>query len=179
MGWHPKRKWREMGETEMRFLIVRDCGNTEDFDGPESKMETSIKDLPISGFCSFMLTHEDGNEVIYIYEIHLKSSAIGTGLGKHLINIVEQVGTSVGVKNSMLTVFRSNTRAVSFYEHLGYGIDEYSPQAKSFRDGTVKEADYLIMSKRLPASKDGHPWTRKYELMPPDSSSNRRKKRSS
>ena len=103
------------------------------------------------GFVSFMITYEDGHEVIYIYEIHFKESHQGLGYGRDLMNVVEAIGREVGVEKAMLTVFKSNERAVKWYHKRGYIVDEYSPEPKKFRDGTVKEAAYLILSKKLKA----------------------------
>ena len=103
----------------------------------------------VEGFASFMLTVEDGVEVVYCYEIHLGERLRGKGLGARLMGVLEEVGRRAGVGKAMLTVFRRNGRAVGFYEGLGYGVDEFSPRARKLRGGVVKEADYLIMSKGL------------------------------
>lgn len=61
----------------------------------------------------------------------------------------EDIGRRVGLEKTMLTVFKSNTKAVRFYKRCGFEIDEYSPQPRKLRNGTVKEPDYLILSKML------------------------------
>lgn len=143
IGWHPKRKRKEMRDKDMRYLIVRQHN-------AGLQLETAgITKRELSGFLSFMLTHEDGIPVIYIYEIHLKPHMRGTGMGRHLMVLVETIGSSVGVEKSMLTVFRSNDKAIRWYDRLGYGVDEYSPPDKTLRGGKVKQSDYLILSKRL------------------------------
>ncbi|KAK8196085.1 N alpha-acetyl-transferase [Zalaria obscura] len=114
-------------------------------------------DPSILGFLSFMLTYEDGFEVIYIYEIHLLPVLRSLGLGRHLLNVVEHVGKSVGVQKSMLTCFRSNKEAWRWYEKRGYEEDENSPAEKRFRNGKVKRVDYLILSKRLNSTNSS--WT--------------------
>ena len=101
------------------------------------------------GFLSFMLTYEDGREVIYVYEIHLAETLRGGGIGRHLMGMVEEIGRKVGVDKVMLTVFVANERARQFYERLGYGVDEYSPQERRLRGGVVKAPDYVILSKTL------------------------------
>lgn len=136
-GWHPERKKREMKEEDMRYLLVT------------SKDESSSAILPTIGFLSFMLTYEEGHAVIYLYEIHLSPTVSGCGLGKHLLNAVEDIGRSVGVEKSMLTVFRVNEHAREWYKRAGYRTDEYSPADKKLRGGKVKQADYLILSKSL------------------------------
>ena len=103
----------------------------------------------VAGFLSFMLTWEDGVEVVYCYEVHLEERVRGQGVGARLMGRMEEAGREAGVGKAMLTVFRRNTGAVRFYERLGYGEDEFSPRARKLRSGVVKEVDYLIMSKSL------------------------------
>ena len=103
----------------------------------------------VGGFLSFMLTWEDGVEVVYCYEIHLEEGVRGKGWGRRLMGLLEEVGRRAGVEKAMLTVFRRNEAAVRFYERLGYGEDEFSPRPKKLRSGVAKEVDYLIMSKAL------------------------------
>lgn len=161
IGWSATRKAQEMNDEDMRFLLVRSRtplqSNNDANDNHDDKYDTdedgdktiAAHDAPLQGFLSFMLTYEDGHPVIYIYEIHLKPDVRGAGLGRHLMRTVEAIGASVGVDKSMLTVFRRNASARRWYERLGYGVDEYSPQPKRLRGGRVKEADYVILSKTL------------------------------
>jgi len=53
------------------------------------------------------------------------------------------------VRKIMLTVFLCNERAIKFYRSIGFDKDEYSPRPKRLRNGTLVEADYLIMSKAV------------------------------
>ena len=103
----------------------------------------------VGGFMSFMLTYEDGFEVVYCYEVHLAEALRGKGLGKQLMRILEGVGEQAGVQKVMLTVLCANEGAREFYERLGYEEDEYSPGPRVLRGGVVKEADYQILSKPL------------------------------
>ncbi|KAJ5352589.1 hypothetical protein N7452_001563 [Penicillium brevicompactum] len=136
-GWSRPKKRKEMKLPDMKYLIVR--GTSAD--------EPSGRE--VSGFLSFMVTYEDGKEVVYCYEIHLSPRARGRGIGKMLMERMEGVGRAVGLEKAMLTVFKSNAVATRFYERLGYGVDEYSPGPRRLRNGTVKEPDYLILSKGL------------------------------
>lgn len=120
---------------DLRYLLVRSAAST-----PADKVEA---------FLSFMITYEDGHEVIYCYEVHLSEHLQGCGLGKQLMGIVEDVGREVGVEKAMLTVFLENEGAVKFYERLGYGEDDYSPRPRKLRNGVVKKPDYIILSKAL------------------------------
>ncbi|KAF3406597.1 hypothetical protein DPV78_000290 [Talaromyces pinophilus] len=101
----------------------------------------------VLAFLSFMTTYEDGKQVLYCYEIHIHPSLQGQGIGRHLMSLFEETGRRIGLEKGMLTVFTANRAAVKFYERLGYGIDEFSPGPRKLRNGTVKEPDYLILSK--------------------------------
>jgi ribosomal protein S18 acetylase RimI-like enzyme len=129
-GWNPRSKLSEMGLPDLRYLLVRPS--------PVGKPE---------GFISFMVTYEDGHEVSYVYEIHLASTLRGTGLGKRLMVLVEDITWNCRLEKVMLTVFVSNKAGMSFYENMGYVEDEYSPQPRTLRNGRVVTPDYKILSK--------------------------------
>ncbi|KAJ6180538.1 hypothetical protein N7519_010999 [Penicillium mononematosum] len=170
-GWSRTKKRKEMKLPDMKYLILRDTPNDSDsrgqvpgekqIDVADSNVPSSLKesDRPVSssgtgspnvlGFLSFMVTYEDGKEVVYCYEIHLSPTARGRGVGKLLMGRMEGIGRAVGLEKSMLTVFKSNEPARRFYERLGYEVDEYSPRPRKLRNGTIKDVDYLILSKKL------------------------------
>ena len=135
VGWSAKKKRKEMRLPDLRYLLVKSVGSAT----------TGVVD----GFLSFMLTYEDGREVIYCYELHLPLELRGGGLGGHLMRTVEGIGMRVGVEKAMLTVFVANAGAVEFYHRLGYEEDEYSPKPRKLRNGVIKQADYVILSKEL------------------------------
>ena len=122
---------------DLRYILVK-RSNVKQEEGSE-----------IVGFSSFMLTYEDGYEVIYCYEIHLAPDLQGKGIGRQLIDILEDIGKTAGVQKSMLTVLMANELARNFYEKLGYAEDEYSPGPRKMRNGIVKQPDYAILSKLL------------------------------
>lgn len=130
IGWKPSRKKREMKDLDMKYLTIRD-GNV------------------INGFASFMFTRDEDLAVLYIYEIHLRSTLRGKGLGKRLMALIEDAARLAGVEKCMLTVFKSNTMAWKWYESMGYGIDETNPGDLVLRGGRVKTSDYLILSKKV------------------------------
>lgn len=175
-GWSRPKKRKEMKLPDMKYLILRDCASSPDLrqagvgagtdkaDEPKVKArspgnangglegsadEHANKKSDVLGFLSFMVTYEDGKEVVYCYEIHLAAAGRGRGLGALLMDRMEEIGRSVGVEKAMLTVFRSNVVACRFYEKIGYLVDEYSPQPRKLRNGTIKEFDYMILSKLL------------------------------
>ncbi len=133
-GWSPSKKRKEMRLPDLRYLLLK---------------SNSSSDASVEGFISFMLTYEDGCEVIYCYEIHLSSRLRGYGVGKHLMRLMEDVGRRVGVEKAMLTVFLENQGGLAFYEKMGYHEDDYSPEPRKLRNGVVKKPDYIILSKPL------------------------------
>ena len=58
--WRPAKKLKEMRSPELRYILVRDA-------------ETRV----IRGFSSLMPTYEEGQPVVYCYEIHLKPGLQG------------------------------------------------------------------------------------------------------
>lgn len=131
-GWHPRKKRKEMRLPDLRYLLVK-CA----------------PDSPPEGFLSFMLTYEDKKEVIYVYEVHFAETLRNGGLGMLLMGLVEEMGRKVGVEKVMLTVFVANEGARRFYEKLEYDVDEFSPEERQLRGGTVIVPDYMILSKSL------------------------------
>ena len=113
------------------------------------------EDGPIQGFLSFMPTHEDSISCLYIYEIHLAPELRGSGLGSHLIKMVEGVAGRVGVEKVMLTCFVRNRGARRFYEKLGYSVEEVIEGRKlrgAKKTDEVDESGYLIMGKAVQGS---------------------------
>jgi N-alpha-acetyltransferase 40 len=170
-GWKPSSKRREMREDNMWYLLLRIESDGEN--GSADRVATKVpqkrdgteevKDSqhsgssgddgahsPILAFLSFMLTYEDDYPVLYIYEIHLSDILRRSGIGGHLMNIVETVASRTGaVEKLMLSVFTRNQGARAFYSKQGYEIDEYSPREKRLRSGVIKEPDYEILSKMV------------------------------
>lgn len=138
MGWSRSRKMKEMRHPAMRYLLL--CPSQDH------------KEFEIGGFLAFMITEEDGYEVIYCYELHLQSRMQGMGTGKGMMELMEMIGAKVMVEKAMLTVFRFNERAVKAYQKWGYRPDRFSPEPRRLRDGTVKESTYVILSKRTDSS---------------------------
>ncbi|KAK5943605.1 N alpha-acetyl-transferase [Knufia obscura] len=144
MKWSPASKRKEMVLPDMKYLVLRERASPE---GPSSKEHTA--GIGVYGFVSFMITYEDGYEVIYVYEIHLDRDLRGQGVGTLLMQMVENIGRRAQVEKCMLTVFKANQNASKWYKHCGYVVDEFSPGPRVFRNGTVKEPTYLILSKSL------------------------------
>lgn len=65
MGWKPAQKRAEMRSPELRYILVR--RRNRDGEGAGE----------IRGFTSLMPTYEEGQPVVYCYEIHLKPDLQG------------------------------------------------------------------------------------------------------
>lgn len=140
-GWSRSQKRKEMKLPDLRYLLLSD-------------VSSNVSPLGLAGFISFMVTYEDGYEVLYIYEIHLCPAWQGKGLGRHLMDTVETIGANAGLTKSMLTVFKANERAVDWYRKSGYSMDEFSPPARRLRGGVLKDPTYVILSKPLQVQAD-------------------------
>ncbi|EDV23996.1 uncharacterized protein TRIADDRAFT_26664 [Trichoplax adhaerens] len=87
-GWDDKEKKEEMFDKKGWYLIARNDQN-----------------IPI-GMVSFRFDIEEGDAVVYCYEIQLSQSIRGKGLGKYLMNILKLLGTRSKMDKVMLTVFK-------------------------------------------------------------------------
>ncbi|KAI1375477.1 acyl-CoA N-acyltransferase [Hypoxylon crocopeplum] len=129
-GWKPSKKLAEMRSPEMRYITVKDITGS------------------VRGFTSLMPTYEEGEPVLYCYEIHLKPELQGTGLGKMLMGLLESVAAHTPpIKKVMLTCFLNNQRALTFYHKSGFKKDEISPVPRKLRFGKEVVPDYAILSK--------------------------------
>jgi hypothetical protein len=91
----------------------------------------------VEAFINYRFLIEDDLEdvVLYVYELQVRT--LRRGYGQCLMDAVESIGRRVGLGRVILTVFRYNTTALSFYrQRLLYQIDETSPD----------DEDYLILS---------------------------------
>jgi ribosomal protein S18 acetylase RimI-like enzyme len=164
-GWNEDYKRAEMCEDDMRFILVRQRQHGEKDEGSgsgtqsekdkDSRSDTPAKnpddlDDAIVGFTSIKLELDPDNEIpqVYIYEIHLKPSVRGLGLGKHLMSLNECIAKNVGLEKSILTVFTCNESAEKMYRGMGYVDDECCPKTRKLR-GKIVRPKYLILSKAL------------------------------
>ncbi|MCJ1231776.1 hypothetical protein MMC12_008455 [Toensbergia leucococca] len=150
LGWSPSKKRKEMLLPDLRYLLLKPIIiPAEDNTTTTTPTIATTPPAVVEAFMSFMLTYEDGREVIYCYEIHLAEHLQRKGVGTALMRLLEEVGRAVGVEKAMLTVFLANEGARGFYEGLGYGVDEFSPQPRRLRGRVATVPDYVILSKML------------------------------
>ncbi|OHE94414.1 acetyltransferase [Colletotrichum orchidophilum] len=153
-GWRPSHKMKEMKSPGLRYILMQKA----DVSAPEvaaaadgeSGEGGSGAEGKICGFTSLMPTFEEGEAVVYCYEIHLLEELRGAGVGRTLMDYLVKVAESIPIiEKVMLTCFIANAEARAFYEKLGFEIDALSPVERKLRFGKVFVPDYVIMSKRV------------------------------
>ncbi|CAK7221265.1 N alpha-acetyl-transferase [Sporothrix bragantina] len=135
--------------------VIREKGpDNNNSAGNEDAETTTTPSLPsiastIRAFTSLMPVYEEGEPVVYCYEIHLSPSLQGSGLGHLLLGFQSIVAHNLGppVSKVMLTCFLSNARALKFYERQGFVTDPLAPTTRRLRGGKMFVPDYTILSK--------------------------------
>ncbi|KAJ0163872.1 putative N-acetyltransferase [Colletotrichum tanaceti] len=141
-GWKPASKMKEMRSPGLRYILVKEAAAAEDADSDDGGK--------VCGFTSLMPTFEEGEAVVYCYEIHLLEELRGTGMGRLLMDHLVRVAESISIiEKVMLTCFLANAGARAFYERFGFERDAISPVERRLRFGKVFVPDYLIMSRRV------------------------------
>ncbi|KAI0160786.1 acyl-CoA N-acyltransferase [Xylariaceae sp. FL1272] len=152
-GWDEDKKRVEMKSVGLRYILVKDTGVGENGGDNGGDREEKMNDGDggegtVKGFCSFMPTYEEGEAVVYCYEIHLGTELRGTGLGKLLLSYLDNVAIyTPPIEKVMLTCFLSNQIAYNFYQGNGFVIDPISPEPRKLRFGKEFRPDYAILSK--------------------------------
>ncbi|XP_063991582.1 N-alpha-acetyltransferase 40 [Diachasmimorpha longicaudata] len=90
-------------------------------------------------FSHFRYDLDDKVEVLYCYELQLEEKVRRKGLGRFMMKCLEDLAADSCMKKVVLTVFKHNPEARSFYEALGYKLDRTSP-------GDWESLDYIIIS---------------------------------
>lgn len=138
-GWAPRSKKREMFDARSRFIIA-------------SQEDTVTRNPPdVVAYTIFRFDREEHQDVVYCYELQVSKSARHCGLGKLLTQKLSDIGATWGMEKVMLTVFKANQSAFSFYRSVGFSIDEISPDHPANLEGGVPhDTDYSIMSIPIP-----------------------------
>ena len=127
--WSDRKKMAELKDPEARYLVAR-----------------QEESGPIVAFAHFRFEIEGLYTVLYVYELQIAESVQKKGLGKRFMQLLELIGVKQGMQWVMLTVFKGNNGAGSFYERLKYEIDEIDPSLSE--EGAMDvPAPYSILSK--------------------------------
>ncbi|KAF9569638.1 acyl-CoA N-acyltransferase [Agrocybe pediades] len=134
-GWDPQSKRKELFHALSRYLFVSEGGSTE-----------------LLAFVHFRFEVEEDENVLYCYDIQIKPSAQGLGLGRRLLDELAKLGSVFRMEKILLTVLKKNTRAIKFYEAVGFSVDPTSPGYLESDEELIPEnaeADYEILSKQI------------------------------
>ncbi|KIK28487.1 hypothetical protein PISMIDRAFT_673495 [Pisolithus microcarpus 441] len=106
-GWAPRSKKQEMFDARSRFIIAY-------------QEDTPTLNPPnIVAYTMFRFDKEEHQNVVYCYELQVSESARHCGLGKLLTQKLSDIGATWGMEKVMLTVFKANQSAFSFYSSVG------------------------------------------------------------
>ncbi|KAI6005314.1 acyl-CoA N-acyltransferase [Pisolithus orientalis] len=134
-GWTPRSKKQEMFDARSRFIIA----------SQEDALTPNPPD--IVAYTIFRFDREERQDVVYCYELQVSKSARHCGLGKLLTQKLSDIGATWGMEKVMLTVFKDNQLALSFYRSVGFSIDEISPDhLANSEEGASHNTDYSILS---------------------------------
>lgn len=93
------------------------------------------------GFSHFRFDIDNGDIVLYCYELQLEPSVRRKGLGRFMMSALESIAHQNQMLKVVLTVFKHNPSAIQFFYALGYKLDISNPPASA-------HLDYIILSKQ-------------------------------
>lgn len=124
MGWQPKVKQNDLNKKWARYLVATDKSGQ-----------------PVA-YTMFRFDMDYGNSVLYCYEMQIEEEYQRQGLGKFMMNLLQQCAQNWHMNKVVLTVLKNNTNATAFFKTIGYSLDETSPDI-------LEKAEYEILSKIL------------------------------
>ncbi|XP_030369202.1 N-alpha-acetyltransferase 40 [Scaptodrosophila lebanonensis] len=122
MGWQPKIKQAELNKNWARYLVAQNA-----------------EKQPVA-YAMFRFDIDDGDSVLYCYEMQVSAPCQRKGLGKFMMQTLEACARHFQMEKIMLTVLKNNENSITFFNALGYIKDETSPDV-------LAQADYQILSK--------------------------------
>ncbi|KAF4667489.1 hypothetical protein FOZ61_008205, partial [Perkinsus olseni] len=121
-NWDDHIKRDEMSHKLSRFLLRWREGATD---------SRTAEDLVAFVHFRFERADDDDQQsVLYVYEIQVVSSYQRRGIGRELMELVEEVATQLGIDLVMLTCLKNRPEGLAFYKtKLGYTLHPSSPEA--------------------------------------------------
>ncbi|EKM61181.1 uncharacterized protein PHACADRAFT_134503 [Phanerochaete carnosa HHB-10118-sp] len=114
MGWDAEDKQKETFHSDSRFIILSVATSESDTGRSEQQGAQVI------GFSVFRFDYEEGEKLLYCYEVQLCESSRRLGLGRFLMHEIIRIGRAWNMEKVMLTVLKVNTDAARFYREIGY-----------------------------------------------------------
>ena len=110
-------------ETDVEGMIkeFKKLQNNEDY-----KFVSAIDKDKLIGFCSVVINHdivEKQKPIIMLWNVRVAPEYRGKGVGKKIMNYIEEFGKERGVDFIFLGYDNDNQDARKFYKKLGYGED--------------------------------------------------------
>ncbi|GAA6059094.1 hypothetical protein JCM10212_002065 [Sporobolomyces blumeae] len=142
-GWDPTEKRKELFDAESRFVVLRPSH--------PSVSERAGDNADLAGYAIFRFDTEDTADegegdglcdVVYCYELQVEQTCRGRGHGKLLMDCLERIADETRMVKTILTVFKANDAARTFYRGIGFSLDEIDPSRFE------EDVDYEILSKR-------------------------------
>eukprot|EP00743_Colponemidia_sp_Colp-15_P001729 GILK01001889.1.p2 GENE.GILK01001889.1~~GILK01001889.1.p2 ORF type:complete len:216 (-),score=41.74 GILK01001889.1:884-1531(-) len=131
-GWNEREKRKELIHEASRILLLFDSTDNQPKAFLHFRFEVVDNKIP----------------VLYVYEIQLSMDIRGRGVGRYLMELVEQIARTTKMKQVMLTCFKQNESAMQFYGRaLGYELDPSDPSY--FPEQFPGGVQYCILSKRI------------------------------
>lgn len=107
-------------------------------------------------FVLYRLCNDAGTNVLYLYEIHVDAKHQKLKYGSRLLsgfhNLADHLNQWIKVPCTQLTVFPDNSRALKWYNSLGYTFNEHSPMPTLLRNGNLKNPEYFILERPVTKS---------------------------
>ncbi|XP_029158525.1 N-alpha-acetyltransferase 40-like [Nylanderia fulva] len=120
-GWDAAEKQTELTE-ETAWYLIASCNDK------------------FLGFSHFRFDIDNGDVVLYCYELQLEPVIRRKGLGRFMMSALESMANQNRMLKIVLTVFKRNLSAIQFFYTLGFKLDNSSP--------TSAYLDYIILSKQ-------------------------------
>nr|CAB3447985.1 unnamed protein product [Digitaria exilis] len=144
-----KVKRQEMVAPEAQYIFVKQYSNgftTEcsmNQDEGVKHTHTACNEGCLVGFVHYRFVLEEDLPVVYVYELQMEPSSQGKGLGKFMMQLIEQIACKNQMGAVMLTVQKANTQAMSFYTKMRYVISSTSPSRVDPQIGLEKSYEIL------------------------------------
>jgi len=142
-GWNRNEKMKELFHPASRFIIATKSSSEED----PNKQLASVDPSDVVAFTIYRFDWDDDDEpehpVLYCYELHVDATSQKLGLGHLLMSLLVAAADKLKMWKVMLTCFKRNEAAMSFYRQCGFLVDSNSPSSCGH-----DEEDYEILSNK-------------------------------
>ncbi|KAI9060158.1 acyl-CoA N-acyltransferase [Trametes sanguinea] len=144
-GWNPSKKKKELFHRNARYILAYAGQHVPPYEDT----------LAPAAFSMFRFERDQGEDLLYCYELQVAEASRSSGLGRFLVDKLTAIGKAYGMEKVTLTVLKSNKAARRFYEQTGFVLDPSSPDYESSEEqqasspGDDELCDYEILSKAL------------------------------